>query len=185
MRWVLGIVGVLVLLVAIVLVVGAMLPKSHVASRSARYAAAPDTLWASLTNARAFPTWRTDVTRVETLPDENGQRGWREHGKNGVIPYRVVESVAPRRLVTRIADPKLPFGGTLDVRTDSGWRRHAPNDHGAWRGLQPGLPVRLPLLHGLHLHDGRRSPRPRNEAWRDRYTRIGGCCLTRNADAEL
>jgi len=125
MRWVLGIAGVLVVLIAIVLVVGSLLPKAHVASMSARYAAPPDTLWASLTNARAFPTWRTDVARVETLPDENGQRGWREHGKDGAIPYRVVESVAPRRLVTRIADPKLPFGGTWTydlVPDDTGTR---------------------------------------------------------------
>lgn len=112
MRWVLGVVGVLVVLIVVVLVVGSLLPKSHVASRSARFAASPDTLWATLTNTRSFPTWRTGLERVETLPDENGQRGWREHGKDGVIPYRVVESVAPRRLVTRIADPKLPFGGT-------------------------------------------------------------------------
>ena len=132
MRWVLGIAGVFVVLIAIVLVVGALLPKAHVASRSARYAAPPDTLWASLTNARAFPTWRTDVTRVETLPDENGQRGWREHGKNGVIPYRVVETVAPRRLVTRIADPKLPFGGTwtYDLTPDGVGTRLTITEHG-------------------------------------------------------
>ena len=49
---------------------------------------------------------------MEVLPDENGQRGWREHGTDGVIPYRVVESVPGRRLVARIADPSLPFGGT-------------------------------------------------------------------------
>jgi uncharacterized protein YndB with AHSA1/START domain len=125
MRWVIGTVGVLVGLVAVVLIVGSLLPKAHVVARSAVYAAAPEALWASLINTRAFPTWRTGLARVETLPDENGQRGWREHGKDGVIPYRVVESVAPRRLVTRIADAKLPFGGTWTyelVPTETGTR---------------------------------------------------------------
>lgn len=112
MRWVLGIVGVLVVLVLIVVVVGMVLPKSHVASVSARYAAPPDSLWGTLTNVTAFPTWRRDLKSVELLPDENGQRGWRESGSNGVIAYRVVESAPPRRLVARIADPSLPFGGT-------------------------------------------------------------------------
>ena len=112
MRWVLGIVGILVVVVLLVVAIGYALPKSHVASVSAQYAAPPDTLWATLTDVAAFPRWRNDLVRVELLPDENGQRGWREHGKNDVITYRVVASDPPRRLVTRIADETLPFGGT-------------------------------------------------------------------------
>jgi hypothetical protein len=38
---------------------------------------------------------------------------WRETDKGGqTIAYEAVESAPPRRLVTRIADPSLPFGGT-------------------------------------------------------------------------
>jgi len=112
MRWILGIVGILVVVVLLVVAIGYALPKSHVASVSARYAAPPDALWTSLTDVAAFPQWRKELARVELLPDENGQRGWREHGKNDVITYRVVASDPPRRLVTRIADETLPFGGT-------------------------------------------------------------------------
>ena len=112
MRWVLGIVGILIAVVLLVVAIGYALPRSHVASVSAQYAAPPDTLWATLTDVSAFPRWRNDLVRVELLPDENGQRGWREHGKNDVITYRVVTSDPPRRLVTRIADETLPFGGT-------------------------------------------------------------------------
>lgn len=112
MRWILGAVGVLVSLVIVVVVIGYLLPESHVASVSARYAASPDTIWATLTDVSAFPQWRSDVKRVELLPDENGQRGWREHGSQDVITYRVVESAAPRRLVSRIADANLPYGGS-------------------------------------------------------------------------
>ena len=112
MRWALGIVGVLVALVLLVVVVGALLPRSHIAAMSARYAAAPDALWRSIMNVRAFPQWRTDITRVELLPDEDGKLGWREHGKKDAITYRVLESEPPRRLVTRIVDKGLPYGGT-------------------------------------------------------------------------
>jgi uncharacterized protein YndB with AHSA1/START domain len=112
MRWVLGIVGILVVVVLVVVAIGYTLPKAHVASVSARYAAPPEALWATLTDVAAFPQWRNDLRRVELLPDENGQRGWREHGKNDVITYRVVTSDPPRRLVTRIADENLPYGGT-------------------------------------------------------------------------
>ena len=125
MRWVLGAVGVLVSLVLIVVVVGYLLPRSHVASVSARYAAPADSLWATLTDVSAFPQWRRDVKRVELLPDENGQRGWREHGSQDVITYRVVEAAAPRRLVSRIADDNLPYGGSWTYEltpADSGTR---------------------------------------------------------------
>ena len=112
MRWVLGIVGVLVVVVLLVYVVGLALPKSHVASVSARYNTPPDTIWSLLNDPAAFPQWRPGVARVEILPDENGQRGWREYGKQDAVSYRVVEADAPRRLVARIADENLPYGGT-------------------------------------------------------------------------
>jgi uncharacterized protein YndB with AHSA1/START domain len=112
MRWILWIIGGLVALGLVIYVIGLLLPQSHVASASARFAAKPDALWASLTDVAAFPQWRRDVTRVEILPDENGQRGWREYGRQGTVTYRVVESVPPQRLVSRIADERLPYGGT-------------------------------------------------------------------------
>src|SRR5688500_12642796 len=125
MRWVLGAVGVLVSLVLIIVVVGYLLPRDHVASVSARYAASPDTLWVTLADVSAFPQWRSDVKRVELLPDENGQRGWREHGGQDAITYRVVEATPPRRLVSRIADQHLPYGGSWTYElepADSGTR---------------------------------------------------------------
>jgi uncharacterized protein YndB with AHSA1/START domain len=112
MRWILWIIGGLVALGLVVYVIGLLVPQSHIASSSARFAAKPDTLWASLTDVAAFPQWRRDVTRVEILPDENGQRGWREYGRQGTVTYRVVESVPPQRLVSRIADDHLPYGGS-------------------------------------------------------------------------
>ena len=112
MRWILVTVGVLVGLVIVVYVVGTLLPKSHVASVSARYAATPEMVWATLTDPAAFPRWRPGVTRVEVLPNDNGQSGWREYGKNETVSYRIVESTAPKRLITRIADENRPYGGT-------------------------------------------------------------------------
>jgi hypothetical protein len=37
---------------------------------------------------------------------------WREIDSNGAITYERVETVAPTRIVNRIADPSLPFGGS-------------------------------------------------------------------------
>jgi uncharacterized protein YndB with AHSA1/START domain len=125
MRWVLGFLAVVVALVLVVVAVGFVLPKAHVASMSARYAAPPEALWESLTNVAAFPEWRPGITRVEMLPDADGRRGWREHGTSDAMTYRVMEADPPRRLVSRIADANLPYGGTWTYEltpVDSGTR---------------------------------------------------------------
>lgn len=92
------------------------LPVSHVAERSAGISAPPGRIWAALTDVAAFPTWRSDVTRVEQLPDQT----WREHGKHGTITYRVTAAEPPTRLVVRIVDDALPFGGEWEYRVSPG-----------------------------------------------------------------
>lgn len=104
-----GVVG----LVALVALIGALLPKGHVASRMARYNQPPGAVWQAITEFEKFPSWRSDVERVERLPGCDGRPGWREVWKNGQnLPLEVVESAENERLVMRIADPNLPFGGT-------------------------------------------------------------------------
>ena len=46
------------------------------------------------------------------LPVRADPPRWVEHGSNGDIAFESVERDPPRRLVTRIADRSLPFGGT-------------------------------------------------------------------------
>jgi hypothetical protein len=103
--------AVVVALVATVLLVGWALPIRHRVSRQATYAVAPDTLFATLIHVEAFPAWRSGVERVEALPPVDGRRSYREVGSDGTLTYVVDEEVPARRLVTRIADRGLPFGG--------------------------------------------------------------------------
>jgi uncharacterized protein YndB with AHSA1/START domain len=113
MKWLGIIIAVLVGLVVIVVAIGAMLPKAHTATRSAHFSQTPDAIWQVITTPEAFPTWRTNVKTVERLPDHDGHISWRETDNQGqAIPFEIVEWTPPSRLVTRIADPKLPFGGT-------------------------------------------------------------------------
>lgn len=113
MRYVLIAVGVIAALILIVVVVGTLLPKEHHATRSARFHQTPEAIWAAMTNYQEFPSWRSNVKRVESFRSSNPLPAWREFDShNGVLPMQTLESDAPRRLVTQIADPKLPFGGT-------------------------------------------------------------------------
>jgi uncharacterized protein YndB with AHSA1/START domain len=110
MKWIL--IGALLLagVLIVVVVIGALLPKQHVASRSVALNAPPETVWGLISGP---PTWRPDVKSYEELPSRNGHRVWRETDKHGqTITYEAIETSAPRHLVTKIADPKLPFGGT-------------------------------------------------------------------------
>ncbi len=106
-------VALLALTVLVVVSIGAFLPSQHISTRAARFLQPPTAIWQAITDYEKFPAWRKDVVKVEALPDLNGKPAWREFGKQGgSIPFQVMVMVPPRALVTRIADPKLPFGGT-------------------------------------------------------------------------
>lgn len=110
----------LVLLVAAVLVIGSLLPKEHQASRATRLRRPPEEVWRVLTDYRAFPSWRSNVKSVEELPPHSGLPAWVEVDAHGDrLPLEVVEQVPGRRLVARIADPTLPFGGTWTYELQS------------------------------------------------------------------
>ena len=112
MKWLWIAAGVIAVLVVAALVVGWLLPEKHTASRHASFQAAPETVWALITDVEKFPSWRSDVKAVERLPNRDGRPVWVEEGSNGRITFEVERSEAPRLLVVRIADPDLPFGGT-------------------------------------------------------------------------
>lgn len=112
MKWILVAVGVLVLIVAVVAVIGALLPQDHIASRSADFKQPPEALWTAITDVSAYPSWRPGIKSLEGLPDREGRKAWRETGSDGAITFELMEAEPPRRLIVRIADPDLPFGGS-------------------------------------------------------------------------
>lgn len=111
-RWILYILAGLVALVAIVAAIGAMLPKEHTASGNQRFRPKPAQLFAVVSDFAKYPEWRTGVTRVDVEGTVGQGALIREHGPNGIIPYRIEVFDAPSKIVMRIADPELEFGGT-------------------------------------------------------------------------
>lgn len=113
MKWVLIVVGGLLLLVALAAAIGSLLPKAHVASRTAHYRQPPEAVWAAITDYKNFHGWRTGLRSVEPRPEKNGWPQWKEVWSDGTeLPLDMIEFDPPRRMVTRIANPDLPFGGT-------------------------------------------------------------------------
>ena len=117
MRIVILVLGGLVALVLLVIAIGFALPIAHVATRDARFAAPPERVFGVLRDVEKYPAWRSDVERVEVLATVPALR-WRERGDN--------------RIVTRIADRSLPFGGswTYELSPQDGGTRLAITENG-------------------------------------------------------
>lgn len=120
MKIVLIVLAVLVAVVVVVIAIGYSLPVKHSAVREVRLRQTPAAIFGVITDNRAAPSWRSSVKTVEVLPDSGGKRRFREIGSDGSILFEVERAVPDRQLVTRIADPSLPFGGswTYDLIPD-------------------------------------------------------------------
>ena len=119
LRWTLGILASLVAVVGVVGLIGLALPKGHRASRTITLPAAPSVVFAAISDFARYPDWRSDVKKIAVEGAGVGALV-REENSTGTIPFRVEVLKPPSRLVMRIADPSLPFGGswTYDLRAE-------------------------------------------------------------------
>jgi uncharacterized protein YndB with AHSA1/START domain len=125
MFWILIAVAALIALILTVMLIGSLLPEDHVASRTLTLQETPHSIWQVITDFASQPKWHPEVKRVERLPDFDGHEVWLEEYQRSMrIPLETIESDANRRLVRRIADHNLPFGGVweynLTPTTDGG-----------------------------------------------------------------
>jgi len=109
MKVALIVVGGLVALVIVVVVIGALLPTRHRASRSAIFHASPEKLFALITGPQ---DWRPDLRSYERGRTPNGGDSIRETNKRGeTVTYEAVALDPPYHYAARIADKNLPYGG--------------------------------------------------------------------------
>lgn len=111
LKAILIIVAILGAIVLAVVVVGFMLPVGHIATRSATFKQSPAQIYTALTDVESFPKWRSSVDAVDVIAGGPPKR-WREKSGSDEITFEIVSAEPPLRLVTRIADPDLPFGGS-------------------------------------------------------------------------
>ena len=122
--------GVLVALILLLVAIGYALPINHMATREARLAAPPERVFSVLRDVEKFPTWRSDVKSVEVLATTPALR-WRERGDND-ITFEMETVEAPGKIVTRIVDKTLPFGGSwsYDLSPEGGGTRLVITENG-------------------------------------------------------
>lgn len=104
-------VAVLLGLVALIWIAGAFLPKEHTVTRSARIAAATETVFSLITDAPSYPSWRKGVTSVDMQASANGKMRWKEKSKDGEVEFELAEMTLPTHVVVTIVSENLPYGG--------------------------------------------------------------------------
>jgi hypothetical protein len=87
MKWIAFVAGGLVLLVAGIVIIGSMLPRTHKASRTLRLKRSPGDVWPVMMNA----------------------------ARASSVPVDILENDPPHRLVTRVTEAEKNFGGTWTI----------------------------------------------------------------------
>jgi hypothetical protein len=103
---------VIVLAIGLGIFLGSRVPVAHTVSVSETIPASQEKVWGLISDVASQPNWRTGLKAVQPLPSENGATCWAEVETGTTMPLCADVREAPVRQVVRIADPKLPFGGT-------------------------------------------------------------------------
>jgi hypothetical protein len=112
LKVVIGLGAVLVFCIVLVILLGYLLPVRHVASRSIIIRRNPEEVFALISNPQDAKSWRIGLQKVDLLEPREGRTRFAEVTEDGTITYEVAEVKPPVRMVTRISDSKLPFGGS-------------------------------------------------------------------------
>lgn len=115
MKWLTIAVAMIVIAAALILAIGLLLPKDHVARAEAVVADPPDRVAALIRDVEGQPRWRTGVDRIHVLNRSANRLRYVEHSKQGAIRFDFIEEVPGRRFRSVIDDPDLPFGGSWSI----------------------------------------------------------------------
>src|SRR5262245_14515163 len=99
-------------LVFLVVAIGVFLPVRHTSMVSRPVPGTSEQVWDVITTVEDFAEWRPDVARAERLEPIDGWPAWREEGPEGALTFQMGAVEPRRKLVARIVDEGLPFGGS-------------------------------------------------------------------------
>jgi uncharacterized protein YndB with AHSA1/START domain len=115
---------------ALAFLAGAALPAEHRTTARESFDRAPEAVWRVITDLEGMPSWRSDLVRIERLPEADGRMTWLEVGSGEDQVMELAESDPPRRLVIhrredgrpglpeRIVQLRATINGTLVMVTE-------------------------------------------------------------------
>ncbi len=108
--------GAILAMVLTIITLGSFLPEKHTATVSKEINAPISKVWKTISNFSDFGRWRTDLQRVKVLNDLS----WREtNAWDDSVTFKIVEISKAKKMVVKIMDKDLPFGGQWSYQLDS------------------------------------------------------------------
>lgn len=112
MKWLVFVFAVVVGVPLLMILVGLVLPREHVAAVSIVLRQAPESVWTVVRDLGAMPQWWPGLRSSERVTGPDGRERWRQVSGGGAMTIVVEAEQPPRRLVSRIESPPgAPFGG--------------------------------------------------------------------------
>lgn len=105
-----GGVGLIAVTVAALAIYGSTQPRDHEVSATVQLERPTAEVFAIVEDVASHPCWRTGLSKVEIVSES--PRRFVEHVDGETVTYEVDERVEGRKLVVRIADEDLPYGGS-------------------------------------------------------------------------
>jgi len=132
-KFILIVVGVVAAAVGIIAFIGSRLPRDHEATMTLSIAVPQDQVWSAIADVRSYPAWRKDLKSVEIVTP--APLTWKEDGSAGPMTLAVESWAPPSRMVARITDEGLPFGGSWEYvlapdTAEAGRTRVTITEHG-------------------------------------------------------
>lgn len=114
MKWVLTLLGAIVLGLGILTVLAFTSPAVTEHNRTITLKETPEAIFAVLADVQKMPDWNRDLAKIDILPPAEGKETTRQTFKNGMAMTVVTtESLSPTHLVRAMqTSDKMPFVGT-------------------------------------------------------------------------
>ena len=138
MKLVLTIVAAIIALVLLVTIIGAFMPRTHVATSEITLRQPIDTVYATLRDIGGMTKWWTDLKSSERVADASAER-WRQVARGFTMELDIGEDMPPNGFTTHIvAEKGAPFGGKWIYRLTAvpGGTKVAITEEG-WIGPPP------------------------------------------------
>ena len=133
MKWVIIVVASLVGLIAVIALLGYLVPRDHRATSTVSVRQPLDSVWKVVRDIGGITSWWPAMKESTRMPDQDGREVWRQKMSGFDLPLIILESQPSARLVTKIdASAGAPFGGTwtYELTPDSGGTRISVTEAG-------------------------------------------------------
>ncbi len=116
MKWILIVLGTLIVVVILVYVIGMLMEVTHKATAQRKFKVSANQIWLILTDFKDYKSWRSGIKELRV----DGDRQWTETNSYGDNVSYALEIIAENQsMKTQILNKDLPYGGYWEFTLSS------------------------------------------------------------------